>query len=71
MNKREKGKYKLQVEYNGRRYTEWYTDKSRAILRKQHLENYRDDDCPYCSPFINIKIEFVQEDKLPIGRRGG
>jgi hypothetical protein len=65
MNKKEKGKYKLEVDWNGRRHTEWYTDKSRAIARKEELENYRDEDCPNFSPFSNIKIEFVSENKLP------
>ena len=66
MNKKEKGKYKLRVDWNGSRHTEWYTDKSRALSRKEQLENYIDDDDPNCSPFTNITIEFVREDELPI-----
>lgn len=68
MNKREKGKYRLQVDWNGRRHTEWYTDKSRAEARKIQLINYRDEDSPLCSPFTNVKIEFVPEDQIPLRR---
>lgn len=68
MNKREKGKYALEVDWNGRRHTEWYTDKSRAEARKNELENYRDNDSPLCSPFTNITIKFVPEEKIPIRR---
>ena len=64
MNQKEKVKYSLRGDWNGRRHTEWYNEKSRAILRKQELENYRDDDCPNYSPFTNIKVDFVSEDDL-------
>lgn len=66
MNKRQKGKYKLELDWNGRRHTEWYNDKSRAESRKNELESYRDDDSPNCSPFTNIKIQFVEENQLPL-----
>lgn len=68
MNKKQKGKYRLEVDWNGRRHTEWYTDKSRAEARKEALTNYRDQDSPLCSPFTNITIDFVSEDKLPFRR---
>lgn len=65
MNKKQKGKYKLTVRWNGRDHEEWYNDKSRAVSRKESLEAYRDADNSESSPFTNIKIEFVPEDKLP------
>ena len=68
MNKRQQGKYKLEVDWNGRRHAEWYADKARAEVRKSQLENYRDDDSPHCSPFTNIKIKFVPENEMPIYR---
>lgn len=68
MNKKQPGKYRLTVYWNGREHEEWYTDKSRAIARKEELSNYRDADSPDSSPFTNIKIEFVPEDKIPVRR---
>ena len=68
MNKRKQGKYKLEVDWNGRKHEEWYTDKSRAETRRNELENYRDNDSPNQSPFTNIKIIFVEEKKIPIYR---
>ena len=68
MNKREKGKYRLEMCWNGRIHHEFYTDKARALARKEELANYRDKDDPLFSPFTQLKIDFIPEDKLPIHR---
>ena len=65
MNKREKGLYALSFLWNGRRHIEYYKDKSRALIRKDNLENYRDKDDPDASPFTDFKLIFLSEDKLP------
>ena len=65
MNKKQQGKYRLEVDWNGRTHTEWYIDKSREESRKNELENYRDADSSSRSPFTNINIKFIPENEIP------
>lgn len=64
MNKRQKGKYRLEIGGVGGTSVEWFNDKTKAIARKEQLENYRDADSPTRSPFVISKFEFVPEEEM-------
>ena len=66
MNKQKEGKYLLTFTWMGKRWEEWYRDKSRAIARKEELANYKEADGEV--PFTNFKIEFIPEDRIHLYR---
>jgi len=71
MNKRTPGKYRLEFCTAGLEdcsgTVEWFTDKSRALARKQELETFCTEGR---RPFKIISFKFVPEDEMHIYRYG-